>query len=96
MYNTVELTAEESGNVGCGDNLSGGDSDADMEVDESMIRQFRFEITHKRWSALYDREGVLKIKDKVGHDTTTLKQKFGANAMKTAYHTVDSYNPLSC
>ena len=34
MYNTVELTAEESGNVGCGDNLSGEDSDTDMEVDE--------------------------------------------------------------
>ena len=42
MYNTVELTAEESGNVGCGDNLSGEDSETDMEVDESMLRQFWF------------------------------------------------------
>ena len=61
MYNTVELTAEESGNVGCGD-VSGEDSDADMAVDESMLHQFRFEIAHKRWSALYDHEGSLKLK----------------------------------
>ena len=34
MYNTVELTAKESGNVGCGGNLSGKDSDAAIEVDK--------------------------------------------------------------
>ena len=94
MYNTVELTAEESGNVGCGDNLSGEDSDVDMEVDESMLRQFRFEIAHKRWSALYDREGALKLKSAMMRHL--FKQKFGANAMTTAYHMVDSYNPHSC
>ena len=47
MYNTVELTTEETGNVECGDNLSGDDSDADMEADELMLCQFRFEIAHR-------------------------------------------------
>ena len=37
MYNTVELTTEESGNVDCGDNLSGEDNDVDIEMDESML-----------------------------------------------------------
>ena len=93
LYNTVELTAEESGNVECGD-VSGEDSDADMEVDESMLHQFRFEIAHKRWSALYDREGALKLKSAMMQHL--FKQKFGANAVTTAYDMVDSYNPLSC
>ena len=64
---TVELTAEESGNVGCGDNLSGKDRDVDMEVDESMLRQFLFDIAHKSWSTLYDREGVLMLKTKIAY-----------------------------
>ncbi len=94
MYNTVELTAEESGNVGCGDNLSGKDNEMDMEVDESMLRHFRFEIAHKRWSALYDREGALKLKSAMMRHL--FKQKFGADAMTKAYQMVESYNPLSC
>ena len=94
MYNTVELTTEESGNVSCGDNLSGEDSDADMEVDESMLRQCRFEIAHKRWSALYNREGALKLKSAMMPHL--FKHKIGAKAMTTAYHMVVSYDPLSC
>ncbi len=37
IYNTVESTAEESGNIDCGDNMSGEDSDADIEADQSML-----------------------------------------------------------
>jgi hypothetical protein len=47
MYNAVELTAEESGNIGCGDNLSGKDSDMDMEADESMLCQFGLKLLTK-------------------------------------------------
>ena len=94
MYNTVELTAEESGNVDCADNVSGEDSDTDMEADESMLRQFWFEIAHKKWPTLYDRAGALKLKSAMMRHL--FKQKFGANTMTTAYDMVDSYNPLSC
>ena len=94
MYNTVELTTEESGNVDCGDNLSGEDSDVDIETDELMLRQFWFEIAHKRWSTLYDREGALMLKSAMMQHL--FKQKFGANAMTTAYDMVNSYNHLSC
>ena len=52
MYNTVELTTEESGNIDCQDNLSGEDSDMGIEMDESMLQQFWFEIAHIRWSTL--------------------------------------------
>ena len=52
MYNTVELTTGESGNVDCGDNLVGEDMGEDIVMDESMIQQFWIEIAHKRWFTL--------------------------------------------
>ena len=48
MYNTSQLTAEESGNVDHEDNLADKDSNKDMEKDASMLQQFRFEIAYKR------------------------------------------------
>ena len=94
MYNTVELTAEKSGNIDCGDNLSHEDSDMDIEMDESILRQIWFEIAHKRWSTLYDHEGALKLKSAMMRHL--FKQKFGANMITTDYDMVDSYNALSC
>ena len=62
MYNTTETTVKESRNIECGDDISEGDGEVDEEEDETMIWQFRFKILHKRWSALYDREGAIKLK----------------------------------
>ena len=93
MYNRSQSTAEESGNIDHEDNLADKDSDDDMEAEASMLRQFRFEIAYKRWSALYDREGALKLKSTVMRHM--FKQNVGANAMSTAYDMVASYNPLS-
>ena len=44
MYNTLELTAEESGNIDHGDNLSGKDSDVEMAPEASVL-----ETAYKRW-----------------------------------------------
>ena len=40
MYNTIETTAEESGNMECGDDIleRDGDGDDNQEDDESMLR----------------------------------------------------------
>ena len=65
----------------------------DMEAEASMLWQFRFEIAYKRWLALYDHEGALKLKSAMMRHM--FKQKFGANTMSTAYDMVASYNPLS-
>ncbi len=46
--------------IDCEDEVVEGE-DA-VEEDDSMLRQFRFEIAHKRWPALYDREDALKLK----------------------------------
>ncbi len=94
MYNTVKLIVEESGYVDCGDNLSGEVSDTYIETDESMLQHIWFKIAHKRCSTWYDHEGALKLKLTMMQHR--FKQKFGANAMTTAYDMVDSYNPLSC
>jgi hypothetical protein len=83
MYNTLELTAEESGNIDSGDNLSGEDTDMDMEAEASMLLKFRFESAYKRWLALYNSEGALKLKFAMMRHM--FKQKFGVNAMSTAY-----------
>ena len=62
MYNTLELTAAESGNVDCGHSPSDEDNIAELEINGSMQQQLRFEISHKRWSTLYNRKGALKLK----------------------------------
>ena len=60
MYNTVETTAAESGNVGSEDDM--------MEVDNRDIQEhgtdnkLRFEIVNKRWKELYDHKGAAKLK----------------------------------
>ena len=94
MYNTVELTATESGNVDCGHSLLDEDNIAELEINRSMQQQLRFEISHKRWSTLYDCKGALKLKSAMMRHL--FKQKFSADAMTTAYDMTDSYNPLSC
>jgi hypothetical protein len=96
MYNTIETTVEESGNMECGDDIleRDGDDDVDKEEDESMLRQFRFEVAHKRWPALYDCEGALKLKTAMMR--RLYKQRLGAHTMSTAYDMVDTYDPLSC
>jgi hypothetical protein len=96
MYNTIETTAEESGNMELGDdNIErDGNGDVNQEEDDTMLRQFRFEVAHKRWSALYDHDGALKLKSAMMRHL--YKQRFGAHAMSTAYDMVDTYNPLSC
>jgi hypothetical protein len=71
-----------------------GDGDVDQEEDDTKLRQFRFEVAHKRWSALYDHDGALKLKSAMMRHL--YKQRFGAHAMSTAYDMVDTYNPLSC
>ncbi len=62
MYNTSQSTAEENGNIDREDNSANKDSNEDMEAEASILWQFRFEIAYKRWLALYDREGALKLK----------------------------------
>ena len=37
MYNTIETTVEESGNIECGYDISEGDSEVETEEDETMI-----------------------------------------------------------
>ena len=69
-------------------------SSGNTEEDETMIQQCRSKIAHKRWSAVHDSKGAIKLKAAMmGH---LFKQKFGAHTMSTAYDMVDSYDPLLC
>ena len=58
-----------------------------------METKIRFEIAHKRQSALYNHEGAAKQKAEMMR--TLYKQKLGQEIMDRAYDVCESYNPLS-
>jgi hypothetical protein len=77
MYNIVETTAAESGNVGAEDDM--------MEVDDGEAQEqgtdnkLKFEIAHKRWAEIYGHEGGPKLKSAMMRHL--YKQKFGQDAI---------------
>jgi hypothetical protein len=84
MYNTVETTAAESGNVGAEDDM--------MEIDNGETQEqgthnmLRFEIAHKRWTAAKLKSAMMRH---------LYKQKSEQDAMSHAYDVSEAYDQLS-
>jgi hypothetical protein len=57
-----------------------------------MDPEFKFELVHKRWGALYDVDGAMRLKEAMKH---LYKKKFAEEALRTSHYLNEEYNPLS-
>ena len=85
MYNSIERTASESWNVNCDD---------EVLDNEDAWNQSAIDLAHKEWMSLNNHEGAAILKAAVMRHL--YKQKFGGQAMTTAFDLYESYNPLPC